>query len=178
MELHLFETHNIRSDYIIEAAIKDGKRLGAKLDKNSIQKLDLEYSRYLDKEKEKTPPSSIHNITYEAVGGCQEGITQHTKNSFAFMPIISVDEFFKDDYNNPYSALPSHSLEQSPVAPIIGMKCAGRFGTMYYCEICHPEFLNDSTVSNINLSSKMPIFLGTWSSNNRIYNLCITIYVS
>ena len=24
---------------------------------------------------------------------------------------------------------------------------------MYYCEICHPEFANDSVVSNINLSS-------------------------
>jgi len=78
--------------------------------------------------------------------------SQRTKNSFTFMPIVSVDEFFKDDPDKPYSALRNHPLEQSPCYPIIGVKPVGRF-VMYYCEICRPEFANDSAVSNINLSS-------------------------
>jgi hypothetical protein len=60
MELHLFEIHDIRSDKTIKDAIDNGKRLGAKLGENSIQKLDLEYSKYLDK----TPPS-VQDIVYE-----------------------------------------------------------------------------------------------------------------
>jgi len=63
----------------------------------------------------------------------------------------SVEEFFKDNPDKPYSALRSHALEQSPCYPIIGAKPAGRH-IMYYCEICHPEFANDPAVANINLS--------------------------
>ncbi|MGA9154976.1 MAG: hypothetical protein WBZ36_30705 [Candidatus Nitrosopolaris sp.] len=68
----------------------------------------------------------------------------------SFAPIMSVDEFFKDDPDKPYSALRSHSFEQSPCYPIIGAKPAGRH-IIYYCEICRPEFANDSAVANINL---------------------------
>jgi hypothetical protein len=73
------------------------------------------------------------------------------KNSFTFIPIVPVDEFFKDSHDKAYLALRNHSLEQSPCYPIIGIKPVGRH-TMYYCEICHPEFANDSAVANINLS--------------------------
>lgn len=70
----------------------------------------------------------------------------------SFIPIISVDEFFRDDPDKPYSTLRSHLFEQSPSYPIIGVKPVGN-QIMYYCEICRPEFANDSAVANINLSS-------------------------
>jgi hypothetical protein len=55
-------------------------------------------------------------------------------------------EFFKDDPDKPYSALRTHSLEQSPCYPLIGVKPAGERHVLYYCDM-HQEF------QNINLSS-------------------------
>jgi hypothetical protein len=173
--LHLSEVHGIgrgyldmpptpskpsrswSSDYRIRDAIDSGKRLGRQLDENCIQKLDLEYSKC----SEKTPPQACPSIHAEAYGdNILKGIRTwsqlrvvHTKNSFTFIPVLSIDEFFKDDHDKPYSALPSHSLEQSPCYPIIGIKPAGRHIIMYYCEICRQEFANDPAVANINLSS-------------------------
>jgi hypothetical protein len=78
----------------------------------------LEYSKYLEKT---SPLVSIPSTAYE--GNLMKGIipwSQHAKGLFSFAPIIPVDEFFKDDYNKPYTALDNHSLEQSPCYPIIG----------------------------------------------------------
>lgn len=72
-----------------------------------------------------------------------------TENSFTFMPIVSVEEFFENDPYKPYSALRSHSLEQSPCYPVIGARPAGRH-TLYWCEICQPEF---GSGTSIHLSS-------------------------
>lgn len=166
--LHLHEVHGIGRGYLdtpptpstassswsddfrIRDAINEGKELGAELDENSIEKLDL-YSKYLDK----TPPQVSPSIPAKAyeVGIMPRPWSQLVKNSFTFMPVVSIDEIFKDDPDKPYSALRSHSLEQSPCYPIIGVKPAGRHIIMYYCEICHPEFANDPAVANINLSS-------------------------
>ncbi|MGA9153703.1 MAG: hypothetical protein WBZ36_24235 [Candidatus Nitrosopolaris sp.] len=154
MELHLFETHDIRAAKTIKDVIDEGKRLGTKLDENSIQKLDLEYSKYLDKTSTDREAVSITAIYEDIMGGVRpwSQLIATTKNSFTFMPIIPVDEFFKDDHDKPYSALRSHSLEESPCYPIIDVKLAGRH-LIYHCEICRPEFANDSVVANINLSS-------------------------
>jgi hypothetical protein len=105
----------------------------------------VEYSKYL--EKEKIPPQVSPSIPATVYGGVRPW---SLKNSF--MPVVSVDEFFKCNPDKSYSASGNHSLEQSPCYPIIGAKPAGRH-IMYYCEICHPEFANDSAVANINLSS-------------------------
>lgn len=119
MELHLFEIHGLRSDRTINDAINEGRRLRAKLDENSMQKLDLKYSKYLDKTSiDRESQVSIPSTVYE------EGVRSWSQRvkPFNFVPIISVDDFFKDDYNKPYTALPSHSLEQSPAYPIVGAK--------------------------------------------------------
>ena len=150
LELHLYETHNIRSDLTMKDALDSGKRLGATSDKDSIEKLDLEYSKYLEKQKTSIDRKSIPATAYE--GNIMEGVrpwSQRTKNSF--MSVVSVDEFFKDDPDTQYSTR-NHSLEQSPCYPIIGAKSAGR-NILYYCEICQPEFANDSVVASIHLSS-------------------------
>jgi hypothetical protein len=131
------------ADYRIRDAIIEGKRSGSELDEDSIEKLDKAYSKYLDKTP---PPSTAHEAV--ALGenfGNRLWSQQHT-----FAPIVSIDEFFIDDHK-PYSALGNHKLEQSPCYPIIGAKPAGRY-ILYYCEICQPEFANDSVVSNITLS--------------------------
>lgn len=131
------------TDYRIRDAINEGKEIGAELDENSIERLDIAYSKHLDK----TSPS-IPAVVY----GGSPGIipwSQRAKGLFNFTPIIPVDEFFEDDPDNdnmPYSALRKHSLELSPAYPIIGAKPAGRH-ILYNCEICRPEF------TNINLSS-------------------------
>jgi hypothetical protein len=62
------------------------------------------------------------------------------------IPVVSVDEFFRDDPDKPYSPLPDHILEQSPCRSIIGSKLAGKH-ILYYCEICRPEFANDDRVA-------------------------------
>lgn len=123
--------------------------IGRQLDENSIQKLDLEYSG------EKTSPPPVYAEAYG--DSILKGIKtwsqlQLVKNSFTSMPVASIDEFFKET-DKPYSALPSHSLEQSPCYPIIGARPAGRHIIMYYCEICRPEFANDSAVANTSLTS-------------------------
>jgi hypothetical protein len=173
--LHLHEIHGIGRGYLdtpptpsipsnswlddsrIRDTINEAIELGHELDDDSVQKLDQEYSKYLEKTSTATCKKSQVSIHAEAYGyNFMQGIRPwsqlvRTKNSFTFMPVVSVDEFFKDDHDKPYSALRSHSLEQSPCYPIIGAKSAGRH-IMYYCEVCHPEFANDSAVANINLS--------------------------
>jgi hypothetical protein len=156
--LHLHEAHRIGrgfldtqptpskpsrswiSDYRIRDAINEGKELGAELDDNSIERLDMEYSKYLDFK------ASIPAMAYEEVG--VRPWSQRAK-PFSFIPIEKLDEFFRNDHDKPYSALSSHQLESSPCYPIIGAKTAGRF-ILYWCEICKPEF---GSGTNIHLSS-------------------------
>jgi hypothetical protein len=153
--LHLCEAHGIgrgyldtpptpsspssswSDDYRIRNAINEGKELGHELEDSSIERLDVEYSKYLDSDKTPIDKKSQASITV----GMQEvkSWSQRVKNSFTFMPITSVDEFFKDDPKKPYSALRNHSLEQSPCYPIIGVRSGGRHA-LFYCEICSPEF--------------------------------------
>jgi hypothetical protein len=57
-------------------------------------------------------------------------------------PIVSVEEFFKDDPDTPWEPLPTHNLEQSPCYPIIKNKGE----EFYYCKL-HPK------VSSIHLDS-------------------------
>jgi hypothetical protein len=110
-------------------SINEGKELSAELDENSIEKLDLEYSKYLEKTSAgKKLQVSIHAEAYEC--NFMQGIRPwsqliRTKNS-TFMSVVSVNEFFKDNPDKPYSALRSHSLEQSPCYPI-GAKPARGF---------------------------------------------------
>jgi hypothetical protein len=51
-------------------------------------------------------------------------------------PVVSIEEFFHDLPDLPYTPLPVHSLDQSPCYPIIGMKA-----NLYFCKL-HPEFKN------------------------------------
>ena len=134
---------------MINDAIDSGKILGARLDESSIEKLDLEYSKRVKEDRTFRPPP-IQDVTYE--GRTMEGIIpwlQPAKHSFTFMPVVSVDEFFRDDYNEQYTALLSHSLEQSPCYPVINIKPGGKY-VLYYCEICQPEF---GSGTSIHLSS-------------------------
>lgn len=112
-------------DYRIAAAISEGKEMGARLNDKTIEKLDSQYSKYLDKEKRETPEIVDHSIQVMAYGGLPRPWSQLKK----FTPIISVETFFEDD-DKPYSALKPHPLE-----------------SLYYCELCDPE------VANVNLSS-------------------------
>ena len=150
MELHLFEAHGIRSNYTIRNAITEGRELSHELDDDSIQKLDYEYSKYLGLDLARTSPQvstptgiSDVDITKSVKSWSQRIIAK--KDSFTFMPIISVEEFFKDNPDKPYSALCSHPLEQSPCYPIIGSRTSGRH-TLYWCEICQPKFGSGTSI--------------------------------
>jgi hypothetical protein len=74
--------------------------------------------------------------------------------TMSYKPIVTVDEFFRDDTDKPYSPLPDHTLEQSPCRSIIGSKPTpnGKY-ILYYCEICRPEFANDDRVASIYLDA-------------------------
>ncbi|MGB8033299.1 MAG: hypothetical protein WCF03_05705, partial [Nitrososphaeraceae archaeon] len=50
--------------------------------------------------------------------------------------IVSIEEFFHDLPDLPYTPLPEHSLEESPCYPIISKK-----GKFYYCKV-HPSIEN------------------------------------
>ncbi len=112
------------SDFRIIEAIQDGVGLGKELDEKSLKSLDLEYHK----------PKSKHQLR-----------KQETPIVVNFRPIISVDNFFRDD-DKPYSALKNHSLEQSPCYPIINTKPFGVY-TLYSCDICRKR-----QVSSIDLS--------------------------
>ena len=62
-----------------------------------------------------------------------------------FQPIVSAEQFFYDDPDAPYQSLPSHSLEESPSAPIIGSKAEGKF-VWHYCKL-HPDDVNSNLSS-------------------------------
>src|ERR671938_551018 len=50
--------------------------------------------------------------------------------------IVSVEEFFYDDPNTPWKALPEHDLEQSPCYPIIGIRTYHNYKIpFYYCKL-------------------------------------------
>lgn len=136
-------TRDWRSDYRIRDAIDEGKELGAELDDESIKKLDQDYFKYLNKTpvpKTITPSISIKEVT---------PWSQHR----SFTSIISVDEFFTDS-DKLYSALKDHQLEQSPCYLILGIRHVDgvKYDTIYYCELCQPEHVNDSKVTSIHLS--------------------------
>jgi hypothetical protein len=159
--LHLSEAHHIgrgyldtppmpsrpsRSwldDYRIKGSINEGKELGRQLDDNSIERLDVEYSKYLDLDKKSQASIPAETPLQEVRPWSQRA------KPFSFIPIEKLDEFFRNDHDKPYTALHSHSLEQSPSYPIIGAKPAGRY-TLFWCEICKPEF---GTGITIHLSS-------------------------
>jgi hypothetical protein len=63
-----------------------------------------------------------------------------------FKPIVSVEDFFFDDPAGRYQALPTHNLQQSPCAPIIGSKTGEKSVLLYYCKL-HPK------IQNLNLDS-------------------------
>jgi hypothetical protein len=128
------------ADYRIRDAINEGKELGAELDDNSIERLDIAYSKHLDLDKRSQ--ASIPATAYEEVG--VRPWSQRVKK-FNFAPIIPIDDFFRDGPDKPYSALPSHQLESSPCYPIIGAKMAGRY-TLFWCEICQPEFGSGTSI--------------------------------
>jgi hypothetical protein len=171
--IHLHEAHGIGRGYLytsptpytqsrswsddfrIRDAIIEGKKLGSELDEDSIEKLDMAYSKRLGKTSSQVFPSiqetRVLATTHEAIGVGQNFGNRLWSQQHTFAPIVSIDEFFRDDYDKPYSALRNHKLEESPCYPTIGAKPAGGY-ILYYCEICQPEFANDSAVSNITLS--------------------------
>ena len=56
-------------------------------------------------------------------------------------PIISV-EFFHDDPNTSWKALPEHDLKQSPCYPIIDIRSYHNYKIpFYYCKL-HPDIEN------------------------------------
>ena len=96
-----------------------------------IQRLEYEYSKYLDLDKTPSQPS-ILTETQSSIIQDLKPWSQRAKNSFTFMPIVSVDEFFKDSPDKPHSALRIHPLERSPCYPIINVRPAGRH-ILYRC---------------------------------------------
>ena len=68
--------------------------------------------------------------------------SQLTPTENSSMPIVSLEDFFKDNPDKQSLPLPNHSLEQSPCRPIIGSKSQGNY-IMYYCRI-HPKVKNAS----------------------------------
>jgi hypothetical protein len=105
--------------------------------------------------------------------------TDLTENSFK--PIVSVEDFFKVDPGNQSSALPDHSLEQSPCYPIIGST------TLYpiYNSICNnircPGILEHTILTILTTLTNATIRIKSFCRLQEyllIYNICNGCYSS
>lgn len=152
LELHLYETHNIRSDSKIKYAINEGKELGLKIDATLLQQLN---DNFLAPDRQTTSrqllsPEWIPAPTSQEVIRRIQGMKSWSEldNSFTFTPIVSIEKFFSEDLQLP---LCDHPLEKSPCYPIINFKPAGKY-IMYFCEL-HPKPENTNLGGNVNLES-------------------------
>lgn len=94
IEFDLYEAHNIRGNKMIN----EGKKLGATLDDDAIQKLNLKFSKHF--KQDETSPS-----VQKSVGDVEGVVPQHVRDLSNLMSIFSLDKFFHDDPDKPYSAL-------------------------------------------------------------------------
>lgn len=163
--MHLHEVHGIGRGYLdtpptpstpsrswsddfrIIDAIKEGKELGVELNDETLERLDLNYSKPLEPTNNRT--SKQETSLYR---GPRVIPWSQVAKPFDFISIVPVDEFFRDDPDKPYSPLKNHTLQQSPCYPILGIIPAGK-SSLYYCEICSPEHANYQVVGSIYLDS-------------------------
>jgi hypothetical protein len=125
-------------------AINEGKNIGAKLDKDSVEKLRLPCLKEGGDDRNNKNTTSSQTLFKELPKSWSQ-----SKNSF--MPVIPIEKFFKDN-SGFYMPLDEHSVNESPCYPIIGVRQAGKY-ILYYCEICQGEYANDERVASIYLDS-------------------------